>query len=98
MLTIKYGGTVVGTNEIDIEKKSFAYVYPNPSLNGLFTLLDASPTHISEGKVFDLQGRFVVDMNISTGQIDLSTCQAGIYLLALKRDGLPAEHIRLVVN
>ncbi|MBP6334416.1 MAG: T9SS type A sorting domain-containing protein [Bacteroidia bacterium] len=98
MLTIKYGGTVVGTDDLDIEKKSFAYVYPNPSLNGLFTLLDASPIQISEGKVFDLQGRFVVDMNIATGQIDLSTSQAGIYLLALKRDGLPAENIRLVVN
>ncbi len=98
MLTIKYGGIVLGSEDISAPIRQMLVVYPNPSQNGRFTLIDASPNPITSGRVYDIQGKFITTLDLSNWQIDLGGCRPGLYVVSLQRDNLPAEHLRLIVN
>lgn len=98
MLTIKYGGTVVGLDEIEKPVKQNTLVYPNPSHNGIFTLLDASPFKPISARVYDIQGRFIKTIDTKTEQINLSSCSPGLYILSIEREDHSADRIRLIIN
>ncbi len=98
MLTIKYGGTVVGLEDEKKRSMHAAYVYPNPSSSGMYTLIDASPEKITSCKVFDVQGRFIKSMDVNSYKINLEGQQPGLYILVLERSSSVKEHIRLIVH
>jgi uncharacterized delta-60 repeat protein len=98
IMTLKYGGTVVGTEEINVDHNYTAYVYPNPSANGIFEFYDASPEKLTEARIYDLQGRYVKSMNTGTGKIDLSSATPGMYILILYRNNVAAERLRLILK
>lgn len=97
MLTIKYGGIVVGQEEISEPMQTMATVYPNPS-TGIFTILDASTSAIASANVYDMQGRIVAAIDDEAGQIDLQKSKSGIYVLVILRENLSKERILLVLN
>lgn len=100
MVTIKYGNSAVGIDEIYTENSSANVVaYPNPSSNGRFTLVDASgKSPISGGRVFDSSGRLVGALNLVSQEADLSGFPAGLYLLQYDRENLPAGSVKLMVE
>lgn len=98
MLTIKYGGMIVGIDENNSVQKQFAFVYPNPSSNGKFTLLDASPNKIISARIYDSLGRYVTSIDSISGEIDLSKSKQGLYVLVLERENNNTERLKLIVN
>ncbi len=97
MVTIKFGGTVVDVNEIDL--KSEVVVFPNPSAAGKYLLIDRSGfDSISGAKVFDSSGRTIKDISYVDlrGEIDLSNYTDGLYLLQYFRNEVPAGTIKLI--
>ena len=98
MLTIKYGGVVVGNSEIDRAHKQFAIAFPNPSAEGKFTILNTTPRPIASGRIYDVFGKLCSTMNLESGIVNLMNVASGIYMLVLEREGLPVECIRLMVQ
>ena len=97
MVTIKYGGSAVGMEEVNAVTNVIAY--PNPSGNGRFMLLDASgETPITRGRVFDISGKMVATLDILRQEINLSNFPAGLYLLQFERENIPAGTIKLIVE
>ena len=79
MITIKYGGSAVGMQQI--ENPSNVNAYPNPS-TGTFLLMEtlgASP--IISGNVYDVQGRKVIMLDLVSREINLNKFPAGLYIL-----------------
>jgi hypothetical protein len=74
-------GTFVGMEENNAAQNELN-IYPNPSINGLFTL-QMDNRQKTEVKVFDLSGKMVRNMQVqqSVQQIDLSDLQNGIYFV-----------------
>jgi len=59
-------------------------VYPNPTTDRLTISTDL---HISEAKLFDMQGKMVLQARVTNpGFIDMRSLDAGMYLLHLKTD------------
>jgi len=98
MLTIKYGGIILGKDEISFSQQHSAFVYPNPSSNGVFTLFDASPFRLKSVQVYDIQGRKIKTLNLSADIIDLNGVSKGIYLVILERENHQSEYLRLIMN
>lgn len=98
MITIKYGGIVVSEEPLTPAQSNMAIAYPNPSTNGLFTLIDASPFSIISSGVFDLQGRLIGSLNLETFEIDIHNARPGIYFLVYKRSNSSTEKIMLVIT
>jgi len=98
MLTIKYGGVVIGTEEITAASATPTYIYPNPSQDGIFSLRGESPDQLKKGIVYDVHGRQAGIMDIQSGQVDLSGCIPGIYVLLLERKNAPAEYFKLILS
>lgn len=102
MLTIKYGSSPVGINELQPANSKYAddvFAYPNPSANGKFNLMDASPkAAIDGGFIYDLQGRTVKTITVSNDAIDLSDLQPGIYFFRYKRNSIEAGTIKLIIE
>jgi hypothetical protein len=98
MLTIKYGTVLTSVAENNLNPTSSAFVYPNPSGTGKLMLMDASPVTITTGKIYDLQGRFISEMDKFTGEINMQQCSPGIYFLVIERADFSKEQIRFVVN
>ncbi len=97
MVTIKYGGTVVSNDELDRSIGQSLLVYPNPSANGLFILVDASPYIPDAGKIYNMNGKFIGMADLPNNRIDLSSQPAGVYILEIQRKGSAPEYARLVV-
>jgi hypothetical protein len=97
MVTIKYGGAVVGTDDMDRKIRQSVIAYPNPSVNGLFTLLDASPFRTKAGNIYTVNGQLIGKADLQSNQVDLSDQPAGIYILEIERAGERSEYSRLVV-
>jgi hypothetical protein len=99
MLTIKYGfATPVSLQEINSVERNMAIAFPNPSADGKFTLLDASPFKIISARIFDSQGRFILTVEPETEEINLSSQHAGLYVLVLERESGVREILKLVVR
>lgn len=76
MITIKYGGSAVGMEQI--ESSSNVIAYPNPS-NGTFLLMEtAGGSPIISGIVYDLQGRKVTNLDLINREINLSKIPSGL--------------------
>lgn len=97
-LTIKYGDFYVGSEAVAPPMQASARVFPNPSPDGRFTLLDASPYPIERCQVFDMQGRLIQRIKGDCQQIDLHATQPGVYLLILERSHGIADRIMLIVR
>ncbi|HNS12881.1 MAG TPA: T9SS type A sorting domain-containing protein [Bacteroidia bacterium] len=98
MVTIKYGGVVVSNNVLSLHEKYSAFAYPNPSFNGLFTLVDSSPFKLQSIIIYDTQGRFINEINLSANIIDLRNSSKGMYIVVLKRENHQSDYLRLIVN
>ena len=86
MVTIKFGGSAVGIDNVEPVNADNVSVYPNPSINGAFQILDAANgTTIIAGTVVDLQGREVAKYDAS-GMIHIESQPAGLYLFRYVRD------------
>jgi hypothetical protein len=98
MLTIKYGNTPVGINEVTPSTlKDNVYAYPNPSFDGKFMLLDGSPHgNIDGAQIFNIQGQLMKSIEVNNDQFDLSTFPAGIYFMNYTRNKMPAGTLKLV--
>jgi uncharacterized delta-60 repeat protein len=96
ILTIKYGGLLVDVEEEATAQSVRPFVYPNPSSNGVFELYDASPDCIAAAYVFDMQGKSVAALSLSTFQADLSRCSPGTYFLILRRNNGTTESIKMI--
>jgi hypothetical protein len=71
MLTIKYGGVMVGKTDPVVVNGNLITLYPNPSVSGKFYIRDLSPNTIQSGKIYDIMGRLVATFNPLSGMIDL---------------------------
>jgi len=98
MLTIKYGGVVVGNSEIDRGHKQFAIAFPNPSAEGKFTIFNTAARPFASGLVYDVFGKLCSTMNLESGIVKLTNAPSGIYMLVLERNDLPVECIRLIIQ
>lgn len=97
MVTIKFGGTAVNVNEMDLKQE--VVVFPNPSAEGKYLLIDRSGFDmISGAKVFDCSGRLVkeIDRSDLKREVDISNCTAGLYLLQYFKNDVPAGIIKLI--
>ena len=80
-----------------------ADIYPNPSINGIFTFDFGNETAVqSEIKVYNIIGKQVYSKTVSlTGNgkytLDLSACASGSYFASVKT-GSEKKMIRLVIN
>jgi len=95
-LTVKYGNFVVGTEESGGTHSQSILVFPNPSTDGIFTVLDASPEPIVYGRVYDIQGRQIAVMDKESGKVDLSASRPGVYVLVLERETSSTVRTRLI--
>jgi len=83
-------GTVVESNEVKEENssrssdQSFSF-YPNPVTDRLYIV---QPEHKSEAEivVYNMLGQLVIQKNMTTDYIDLSTLQKGMYLISSKNN------------
>lgn len=96
-LTIKYGDVYVGLEPDESIPTSNLLVYPNPSPDGLFQILDASPYSISTIFVHDLSGRRIRLPAPSNQIIDLRNTPSGIYIISILRQNGTMERIKLMV-
>jgi len=97
MLTIKYGNTPVGINEVNHPSISDnVYAYPNPSYDGKFMLLDGSPNGKIDGaKVYNIQGQLMKTLEIQNDQIDISNLPSGIYFMQYSRNKTDVGTLKL---
>jgi len=98
MLTIKYGNTPVGINEVNHPSISDnVYAYPNPSYDGKFMLLDGSPNGKIDGaKVYNIQGQLMKTLEIQNDQIDISNLHSGIFLMQYSPNKTDVGTLKLV--
>lgn len=97
MVTIKFGGSAVGVEEPLPASPDNVYAYPNPSAEGLFSILDAANgSRIVEGMIVDMQGRPVSRYDAGNEIIDLRNQASGLYLFRYVRDNGIQGLIRLV--
>ncbi|WP_439152745.1 FG-GAP-like repeat-containing protein [Winogradskyella sp.] len=64
----------------DQQKNTPILVYPNPSSD--FVFINSKDMTIVSGKLYDVQGRYVSELNIDHNQLyfDLSNCYTGVYV------------------
>jgi hypothetical protein len=102
MVTIKYGSSPVGIDELQPSNSKLVddvFAYPNPSANGKFNLMDASPkAAIGGGTVYDAQGKLVKTVLTENDVLDLSDQNSGIYFFRYKRNGIEAGTIKLSIQ
>ena len=99
MVTIKFGGTVVGQDEIQLPVQ--AIVFPNPSASGKYILVDRTGLeNISGAEIYDSSGRLIKSINCKeiNSEIDISGFPEGLYLYRFFRDDIPSGVIRLIRN
>nr|WP_315033303.1 T9SS type A sorting domain-containing protein [uncultured Chryseobacterium sp.] len=77
---------VLGVSEA-IVKQDNVSVYPNPTADYI-TLRISSKDKPREVSVYDLSGKLVMQKEINTDRIDLSSLIKGAYLLTFKNSGL----------
>ncbi|HET9571058.1 MAG TPA: T9SS type A sorting domain-containing protein [Bacteroidales bacterium] len=65
-------------------------IYPNPSLDGKFSIILPVASHHVIIRIFDIQGRLQFEKNFdSSGQIDVATgLKEGMYLVKVTADGV----------
>lgn len=97
-VTIKYGSSPVGlSEENNLVFQDNVYAYPNPSAEGLFSILDAANgSRIVEGMIVDMQGRPVSRYDAGNEIIDLRYQASGLYLFRYVRDNGIHGLIRLL--
>ena len=96
MITIKYGGSAVGMEQI--ESSSNVIAYPNPS-NGTFLLMEtAGGSPIISGIVYDLQGRKVTNLDLINREINLSKFPSGLYILQYQQENGSIGSLKLVLS
>ena len=96
MITIKYGTSTVGMEEINTSNNVIAY--PNPS-NGTFLLVEKSAgSPIINGNVYDLQGRKVTTLDLINREINLSKFPSGLYILQYQRENGSLGSLKLVLS
>ena len=96
MITIKYGGSAVGVQ--DVENPSNVIAYPNPS-NGTFLLMETvGGSPIINGNVYDLQGRKVTNLDLINREINLSKFPSGLYILQYQRENGSLGSLKLVLS
>ncbi len=96
MITIKYGGSAVGMQQI--ESPSNVIAYPNPS-NGIFLLMESvGGSPIINGVVYDLQGRKVTTLDLINREINLSKFPSGLYILQYQRENGEMGSLKLVLS
>ena len=99
MVTIKYGGTPVGINEISALDE--VVVYPNPSASGKYLFIDKSGQKgVSKARVFDASGKMIKEISNFDlhSEIDISQFPTGLYLFQYFRNDLPSGIIKLMKN
>lgn len=96
MVTIKYGGSAVGMEQI--ETPSSVIAYPNPS-NGTFLLMEtAGGSPIISGNVYDMQGRKVTTLDLINREVNLNKFPSGIYILQYQRENGEMGSLKLVLS
>jgi hypothetical protein len=97
MVTIKYGPSAAGVEETEFTLADNVYAYPNPSADGLFSIMDATSSNpIVEGAVYDLQGREVSSYDYTREAIRLNQQPAGLYIFRYVRAGGQTGSMRLM--
>lgn len=99
MVTIKFGGTPVGQNELLLQ--SDALIFPNPSSNGKYIFMDRSGSeNISGAKIYDSSGRMIKEIEKSDvrSEIDISEFPQGLYLFQYFMNEIPSGVIRIIKN
>ncbi|MFN0189449.1 MAG: T9SS type A sorting domain-containing protein, partial [Bacteroidia bacterium] len=96
MITIKYGGSAVGIQ--DVENPSNVIAYPNPS-NGTFLLVEKlAGSTIINGNVYDLQGRKVTTLDLINREINLTKFPSGLYVLQYQRENGSLGSLKLILS
>ncbi|MBK7965531.1 MAG: T9SS type A sorting domain-containing protein [Bacteroidetes bacterium] len=96
MIIIKYGGSAVGINEI--ENPSNVSAYPNPS-TGTFLLMEtAGGSPITNGTVYDVQGRKVTTLDLINREVNLAKFPSGLYILQYQREDGSLGSLKLVLS
>lgn len=94
MITIKYGNSSVGVEEINVLHNVIAY--PNPS-TGIFLLIEnGNSSPITSGQVFDITGRLVTSLDVINREIDLGGFSTGFYVLKFQREDKSIGSLKLV--
>lgn len=94
-----YDSTFVGLEEI-AEIANFK-IFPNPN-TGIFTILNEGSPIKSSIKIVDVQGRLVFDeaffFNVNgRKQVDISSLNAGVYVLMIQSEGKLEQH-RIIIS
>ncbi len=89
-----YENFSLNTNENELSA-SFS-LYPNPTALGYVTVNSASSQAIT-AQVFDVLGKQVIHANVLNNRLDVSTLQAGIYIVKLTQDNAVATK-KLVIK
>jgi hypothetical protein len=95
VLNLKYKSEFIGLEEFIEEKKTTAFVYPNPTTGQLF-FHGVDMADYSNYQIFDLQGRLVMQGALTGSNfIDLNPIEQGHYLVRLT-NGTIAEQFTVV--
>lgn len=90
----------LGDDEIQIEEPKEMLVYPNPSIDGKFSVSFGKTYENVKLEVFDLSGRLVKTLTVtqaSKGSMDLSTNPSGAYLIRLDT-GVETKTLKAIKN
>lgn len=79
-------GTYVNTLSTDSFTSATFKVYPNPASNGFVNITSPSSGAISVN-VFDVLGKQVLNNTISNNSLNVSTLNAGMYILKISQNG-----------
>jgi len=82
----KNGDELAGEDDTNMDEPKEMLVYPNPSIDGRFSVAFGKKYENVKLEVFDLSGRVVQTMTVSEaskGTMDLSTNPSGAYLIRL---------------
>ncbi len=90
----------LGDDEILVEEPKEMLVYPNPSIDGKFSVSFGKTYENVKLEVFDLSGRLVKTLTVvqdSKGTMDLSTNPSGAYLIRLDT-GTETKTLKAIKN
>ncbi|MBK9399688.1 MAG: SBBP repeat-containing protein [Bacteroidetes bacterium] len=97
MVTIKYGNSAVGVEEMGAINQDNVYVYPNPSSDGVFYIVAAiGSSAIVSGSVMDMQGKEVARFFPEQSIVHIGDKAPGMYLLRYIRSNGSIGTVKLI--
>ncbi len=98
ILTIKYGGSAVGVEEIS-KNNDAMIVYPNPTSTGNFRIVEInSSSPVINYEIYNLTGQCILQGNDIEKEIDLSVYPTGTFLLKYQRENGQYGTVKIVRN